>query len=74
MKKLVMMMVLMLGTLAFGRDYDHRERNDIEQAMERNSANREMLTRERKISQNNMEKYEEFHWELMHMDRGESDR
>ena len=73
MKKLMIMMVV-LTSVAFGKDFDHRERNDLDNVMNYTKVSQEMSSRERNITDQNIEKNSEYHWELMNMDRGHEDR
>ena len=69
-----MIMMVVLGSVAFGRDFDHRERNDIGHVMNYSKVSQERLSREVNLSNENIQKYSEFHWDLITMDRGQNDR
>jgi len=77
MKKLVMVMVLMLGTLAFGRDYEYNENRDIVKPIEKQQDRLSRYTQmewklDQGITEGNFERYAEFHRELASSDQGEN--
>lgn len=73
MKKLMIMMVV-LGSAAFGRDFDYREKMDIEIPMNKMAVNQEMSSREGNLFEKNIIEYSDFHRELMNMHRGHDNR
>ncbi len=73
MKKVILLGILVVSGLSFGRDYEYRERAEL-QPVERVSYEEQlMISREREIVEANIGAYQEFHRELTNMDRG-SDR
>ncbi len=70
MKKVILLGILVVGGLSFGRDYEYRERGEL-QPVERVSYEEQlMISRERETVEANIQAYQEFHRELTNMDRG----
>ncbi len=73
MKKMLLVGMLVVSGLSFGRDFEYRERQELQIVQETPQMDMEMLSRERDLSVD-MEKYSDFHRELENMDRGHEDR
>ncbi len=79
MKKLLLMLMMVVGAVSFGRDFDHNEKRDI---VDVNRAQIERLSRytdadwssDKAEIEANFTRYADFHSELDTMDRGESDK
>ncbi len=74
MKKMLLVGILVISGLSFGRDFEYRERQELQVVEETHQMDMEMLSRERDLSVNNIEKYSDFHRELDNMDRGHENR
>ena len=74
MKKILLVGMLVISGLSFGRDYEVRERQELKIINEPVQVDQQMLSREREISENNMEVYSEFHRDLDNMSRGHEAR
>ncbi len=74
MKKMLLVGILVISGLSFGRDFEYRERQELQVLEETHQMDMEMLSRERDLSVNNIEKYSDFHRELDNMDRGHENR
>ncbi|GLI57767.1 hypothetical protein PM10SUCC1_32810 [Propionigenium maris DSM 9537] len=74
MKKMLLVGMLVVSGLSFGRDFEYRERQELQVVQETPQMDMEMLSRERDLSVNSTEKYSDFHRELDNMDRGHEDR
>ncbi len=74
MKKMLLVGMLVIGGLSYGRDFEYRESKELQVVQSVNSEDKSMLSREREISKNNLEVYSEFHKELDNMDRGHENR
>ncbi len=70
MKKILLIGMLVMSGLSFGRDFEYREGKELQVVQSVNSEDQSMLSREREISKNNMDVYSDFHRELDNMDRG----
>lgn len=70
MKKLLVLGVLVVSGLSFGRDYEYRERVELQQVESVGYGDQLMISREREVGEANIEAYKEFHRELTNMDRG----
>ncbi len=73
MKKMLLVGMLVVSGLSFGRDFEYRERQELQVVQETPQMDMEMLSRGRDLSVD-MEKYSDFHRELENMDRGHEDR
>lgn len=79
MKKVLLMAMMVVGAVSYGRDFDHNEKRDI---VDVNRAQIERMSRftdaewsnEKSEIEANFVKYADFHMELDTMDRGESDK
>ncbi len=74
MKKMLLVGMLVISGLSFSRDFEYRERQELQVIQETPQMGMEMLSRERDLSDNNIEKYSNFHRELDNMDRGHENR
>ncbi len=74
MKKMLLLGMLVIGGLSYGRDFEYRESKELQVVQNVSGENQSMLSREREISKNNLEVYSEFHRELDNMDRGHENR
>lgn len=79
MKKLLLIAMMVVGAVSYGRDFDHNERRDIvavgNEQIERMSRFTEaQWNLERSIAEKNFETYMDFHKELETMDRGHESR
>ena len=74
MKKMLLIGMLVVSGLSFGRDFEYRERQELQAVQETPQMDMEMLSRERDLTNNNMEKYSDFHKELDNMNRGHENR
>ncbi|GLI57824.1 hypothetical protein PM10SUCC1_33380 [Propionigenium maris DSM 9537] len=70
MKKLLLLGMLVVSGLAFGRDYEYRESMELQPVERVNYEENSMISREREAGEINIEAYQEFHRELINMDRG----
>jgi len=74
MKKMLLIGMLVVSGLSYGRDYEHREGKEMQVVENVNYDDQSMITREREIGESNMITYSEFHKELDKMDRGTDNR
>ncbi len=74
MKKMLLLGMLVIGGLSYGRDFEYRESKELQVVQSVSSEDKSMLSREREISKNNLEVYSEFQRELDNMDRGHENR
>jgi len=74
MKKLLLVGMLVVSGLSFGRDYEVRERQELQVVENVQYEDQSQLSRERGLGERNMEVYSEFHSELSRMDRGTDKR
>ena len=74
MKKMLLIGMLVIGGLSYGRDYEYREGREMQVVEDVNYDDHSMITRERELGENNMVTYSEFHSELDRMDRGTDNR
>ncbi|WP_281837504.1 hypothetical protein [Propionigenium maris] len=74
MKKMLLLGMLVIGGLSYGRDFERRESQEFQVVQSVRCENREMLSRERKLGEKNQEIYSDFHRELDNMDRGHENR
>ena len=79
MKKILLVAMMVVSAVSFGRDYEFNERRDI---VEINQSQIERLSRltevewdsEKAAAKANYERYASFHHELDTMDRGHEDK
>jgi len=74
MKKILIIGMLVVGGLSYGRDFERRESQEFQAVQNVRSEDQSMMSREREISENNMEIYSDFHRDLDNMDRGHESR
>ncbi len=86
MKKLLLVGMLVVAAVSYGRDNEYRTRNEFTEVQREYAENKEMLNRatpeeyslivreERSEREPNMEVYSEFHRELDNMGRGHENR
>jgi len=74
MKKLLLVGMLVVSGLSFGRDYEVRERQELQVVENVQYEDQSQLSRERGLGERNMEVYSEFRSELSRMDRGTDKR
>ncbi|GLI57830.1 hypothetical protein PM10SUCC1_33440 [Propionigenium maris DSM 9537] len=74
MKKMLLLGMLVIGGLSYGRDFERRESQELQVVQSVRCENREMLSRERELGEKNQEIYSDFHRELNNMDRGHENR
>ena len=77
MKTTVLILMTILTSFSFGRDYEYNERRDIVIPMEEQWEKLKKLTPEewaieKELMRINMERYKKFHWELERSDKGEN--
>ncbi len=70
MKKVLLLGVLVVSGLSFGRDYEYREKAELQPVERVSYEENSMISREREAGEANIEAYREFHRELINMDRG----
>ncbi len=70
MKKMLLIGMLIVGGLSYGRDYEYRERKELQVIKEARYEDPTMISRERKLSEDSMKKYADFHRDLDNMGRG----
>ena len=71
MKKMLLVGMLVVSGLSFGRDFEYREYNEFQNVQNPVMESQEQLSREREISLENQVKYSDFMNELDNMDKGE---
>lgn len=77
MKTTIFILMTILTSFSFGRDYEYNERRDIVKPMEEQWEKLKKLTPEewaieKELMRLNIEKYKDFHWELDRSDKGEN--
>ncbi len=70
MKKILLIGILVISGLSFARDYEYREKLELQPVEYTSYGDQTMISRERIITESNIENYKEFHEELSNMDRG----
>lgn len=70
MKKMLLIGMLVIGGLSYGRDLDYREKQDMQIIENVNHEDQTMMSREREISKHNQDVYSDFLRDLDNMDRG----
>jgi len=79
MKRMLLVGMLVVSGLSFGRDYEYNEKRDIVKPVQEQQ---ERLNRyssldwemDKEVTENNLETYSEFHRDLERMDRGHDKR
>lgn len=74
MKKMLILGVLVISGISFGRDYEYRELQELKPVESVSYDREENISRERLISEKNIETYSEFHRELSNSHRGNEKR
>ncbi len=74
MKKMLLIGMLVIGGLSYGRDYENRERYELQVVERVMCEDKKMLSRERELGEKNQEIYSDFQRELDNMDRGHENR
>ena len=74
MKKMLLIGMLVISGLSFGRDFERRERNELQVVQSISSEDQGMISRVREQSDKNMDIYSEFHRDLNTMDRGHENK
>ena len=72
MKKMLLIGMLIVSGLSYGRDFEIRESKELQVVQSVRSEDQSMISRER--TEDNMEVYSEFHRDLDNMDRGHENR
>ncbi len=72
MKKMLLVGMLVVSGLSFGRDFEYREYNEFQNVQNPVMESQEQLSREREISLENQVKYSDFMNELDNMDKGKN--
>ena len=70
MKKILLIGMLVIGGLSYGRDFERRESKELQVVQNVNSEDQSMISRVREQTDKNMDDYSEFHRDLDNMDRG----
>ena len=74
MKKMLLIGMLVISGLSYGRDYENRERQEFQVVESVSYEDQSMISRESEISENSMEVYSDFHRDLGNMDRGHENK
>ncbi len=74
MKKMLLMGMLVIGGLSYGRDYEYREGQELQVVQDVVREDQSMISRVREQSEKNMDIYSEFHRELDTMGRGHENK
>lgn len=74
MKKILLVGMLVISGLSFGRDFDYRGAKEFKAVEEVVVIDSNKMSRERDISEKNMDIYSDFHKELDTMSRGSEGR
>jgi len=79
MKKLLLVTMMVVGAVSYGRDFDHNERRDIVKVSSEQVERMSRFTEaewnlERSVAKENFENYMDFHKELETMDRGQESK
>jgi hypothetical protein len=74
MKKMLLVGMLVVSGLSFGRDFEYRERQELQVVQETFQMDMEMLSRERGLFEQNIDVYPDFHRELNNMSRGSENK
>jgi len=70
MKKMLLVGMLIISGLSYGRDFERRERNELQVVQSVSNEDQGMISRVREQSDKNMDIYSEFHRDLDNMERG----
>ena len=74
MKKMLLIGMLIVSGLSYGRDFEYREKSEFRVVEDRAAEDKRMVSRNRDRLEVNMEKYSEFHRDLNNQDRGSEKR
>ncbi len=74
MKRMLLLGMLVIGGLSYGRDFERRESQELQVVQSVRYEDQEMLSRERELGEKNQEIYSDFQRELDNMDRGHENR
>jgi len=74
MKKMLLIGMLIVSGLSYGRDFEYREKSEFRVVEDRGVEDKRMVSRNRDRLEVNMEKYSEFHRDLNNQDRGSEKR
>ena len=74
MKKMLLIGMLVVGGLSYGRDFERRESKELQVVQGMSTEDQSMISRVREQTDENMDIYSEFHRELETMDRGHENR
>ncbi len=74
MKKIILLSMLVVSGLSFGRDYEYREKSELQPVESVRYEDQVMLSRERELGRNNQEIYSNFHIDLENMSRGQESK
>ena len=74
MKKMLLIGMLVVGGLSYGRDFERRESKELQVVQGMSTEDQSMISRVREQTDENTDIYSEFHRELETMDRGHENR
>jgi len=74
MKKILLVGILVVSGLSYGRDFERRESQELQVVQNITSKDQSMISREGEIYENNIDIYSDFHRDLDNMERGYEDR
>jgi len=79
MKKLLLITMMVVGAVSYGRDFEYNERRDVVEVSNEQVERMSRFTEaewnlERSVAKENFENYIEFHKELETMDRGHENK
>jgi len=74
MKKMLLIGMLVVGGLSYGRDFERRESKELQVVQGMSTEDQSMISRVREQTDENMDIYSEFHRELETMDRGHENK
>ncbi len=70
MKKMLLIGMLVVSGLSYGRDFERRESQELQVVQSIANEDQSMISRVREQTDKNMDVYSEFHRELNNMGRG----
>ena len=74
MKKMLLIGMLVVSGLSYGRDFERRESKELQAVQSVSTEDQSMISRVREQTDENMNVYSEFHRELETMDRGHENK
>ena len=74
MKKMLLIGMLIVSGLSYGRDFEYREKKELKAVEDVAAEDRKMASRRRDHQRENMEKYWKFHRDLDNLGRGREKR